>query len=81
MRVSTIKEQWLHFSKTVHTDAVSPTQYAETKKAFYAGYFMALMVSKTEIAGIEDEDQALIELQNLHNEAEKFFRGFLDELN
>ncbi len=55
---------------------MSPVQYSETQKAFYAGASAMLILFSKEIPDLP-EAQAVIEMEKLMQEAEFFWNKFL----
>ena len=50
-----------------------PTQKAETKRAFFGACGQMLILFRDVIAGIEDEDKAILQMQDLLNQVGIFW--------
>lgn len=67
--------QWLAYLKRggLSEDKMHETQRVETKRAFYAGAGQTLIAFRDELS--DDEDAAVAELQNMHDQVLEFFKG------
>jgi len=66
--METLRDGWQSYAREVLPPDAGRTQYVETRRAFYAGAFVALcLMGKTTEAGTTDE------------QAEAAFRGWLAE--
>lgn len=72
-QISTVKDQWDSYVKAVFTNVeISPLQYHETQKAFYAGFLASIHVTCEEIGSIDDEEQGGDAIVRLCEELKEF---------
>lgn len=59
----------------LNKDTMHPQQRIETKRAFYGGFSQLLVLMRDDIANIEDEDRAVLILEDLNTQCEQFWRS------
>lgn len=71
-----VEAEWKNFSQKIFTgQRPSATQFEETRKSFYAGFYSCLATCLNIADG--DEEQGAKKLESLRTECEKFFENEL----
>lgn len=77
----TIQWHWLNFACQIMPENASQIQHNEMKRSYYAGFYDCLRYMNQVIAEMS-EDDGVAKLQALSEEAEWFFKDYLNrELN
>lgn len=71
-----IEHQYQLYLKRMQLDEskMHPTQKIETKRTFYGGFTQLLVLLHEDIADIEDEDRAVLTLEDLNTQCEQYWR-------
>jgi hypothetical protein len=69
-----VQNQWLAYLKRggLREEQLSDIQRSETNRAFYGGFGQAIIALRDDIS--DDEDVAIQELQNMHDQVLDFFQ-------
>lgn len=72
-----IEHQYELYLKRMKLDIskMHPQQRTETKRAFMGGFTQMLVLLRTDVAGIEDEDRAVLTLEDLNTQLEQFWNS------
>ena len=77
--MKTVEQTWLEFGNAIFQPGTSVLQIKEMRRAFYAGFYAALM------AGIEmadetgdDDDAGIAAIERLHKECREFGAAVAD---
>jgi len=82
MKLETISEAWEGFRDAIFEGVnPSPIQEKETKKAFYAGFWAMLAITRKIGEPEVDEEVALQYLEDRYQEGTDFLKAFKEENN
>jgi hypothetical protein len=71
----TVKDEWATFESAVLSPSAPAVQRSEMRRAFYAGFYGALMAGlKMAEASGDDDDLGASMMQSLHDECLQFSR-------
>jgi len=71
-----IDHQYQQYLKRMQLDETKmhPQQKIETKRAFYGGFSQLLVLMFNDVADIDDEDKAVLTLEDLSVQCEQFWK-------
>lgn len=82
MKDQTVKDldieiQYQHYLKLtgLFESTMHPTQKVETKRAFMAGFGQMIILMLEVVSEIEDEDRAVLHLEDLFNQTQMFWKN------